>query len=203
MMDFLRGFNLARLIIIVCLIGSCVLGMQVFERQKMIIDYREKLGLDDKGQFVLPTGGVVSGSSWVEKKVRSIQQLGQDFTSRMEELEGEGMKGQDSPQTYIRTIANKSRVALGGLSIQPRSQQQRGYEDNKYTILPTNDDKSREKPTFQRTQIANFLYSLEEGSRKIKVTALDIHPPGRRDFNEFPSDRWEFTCEVTERVETK
>ena len=202
-MDFIKGFNLARLIIVVCLIGAGVLGVQVFERQKMILDYREKLSLDDQGQFVRPTGVVPSGSSWVEKKVRSIQQLGQDFTSRMEELEGEGLKGQDSPQTYIRSIANKSRVLLGGLSIQPRSQQQRGYEDNKYSILPTSDDKSRDKPTFQRTQIANFLYSLEEGSRKIKVTALDIHPPGRRDFNGFPSDRWEFTCEVTERVETK
>ncbi|MFT7677550.1 MAG: hypothetical protein ACI8QC_001528 [Planctomycetota bacterium] len=203
MMDFLKGFNLARLIIVVCLIGSGVLGMQVFERQQMISDYREKLGLDDTGQFVPPTAGVISGDSWVAKKVRSIQQLGQDFTSRMEELEGEGLKGQGSPQTYIRSIANKPRVALGGLSIQPRTQKQRGYDDNKYTIVPTSDDQSRDKPTFQRTQIANFLYSLEQGSRKIKVTALDIHPPGSRDFETFPSDRWEFTCEVTERVETK
>ena len=200
MLAFFKGFNLARLIILLCLVGTAVLGWMVFERQKQINDYQARLGLDEEFVFRPAVDGMNATQSWVEKKVRSIQQLGNDYTAKMKQLEGEGLKGQDTPQSYIRSIAANRRVALGSLVITPRERENRGYTDKTYAIQPNSTDNSRAKPSFQRTQIANFLWSLEEGSARVKVTGLEIRTPGRRDFEVHPSDMWEFTCELTERV---
>lgn len=197
-MEFFKGFNLARFIILVSLIGSVALGTQIYSQKQKVDEYHKMLGLDANSVFQQPVEGRSDTVSWVEKKVRSIQNLGRDFRDKTRQLAGEGMNGEDSPQSYIRSQAAKPRVEMGALSITPSPRRERGYTDHVYSIVPEADDNG--KPTFERTLIANFLYSLESGSSRVKVTSLEIKSPDRAKFDEYPQDLWEFNCKLTERV---
>lgn len=197
-MEFFKGFNLARFIIVASLIAAAVLGFQIYGRQQRVDDYHAKLGLGPDSRFMPAVEGQPETMSWVEKKVRSIQNLGRDFKEKTRQLEGEGLNGEDTPQSYIRSQAIKPRVAIGSLSITPNKRRNRGYTDNEYSIVPESDD--RGKPSFERTLITNFFFSLESNSSRVKVTALEIKSPGKRNFEDYPNDKWEFTCKLTERV---
>lgn len=199
-MSFFKGFNLARLIILVSLVGAGIFGFLAYERHQKVLDYRERLGLDSSGQFIAAIEGRPETMSWIEKKVRAIQSLGHDYSEKKKQLAGEGLNGEETPMSYIRSQAVLKNVSMGALSISPNSREQRGYTDDIYTITP--ESSGREKPTFERTKIANFMFSLENGSSRVKVTSLELRGAGKVNFQEFPVDNWQFSCQLTERRRT-
>ena len=198
-MSFFKDFNLARLIILVSLVGAGVFGYLAYGRYQRVLDYRERLGLNSDGVFVPAEEGRPETMSWIEKKVRSIQGLGHDYAEKNRQLAGEGLNGEESPMTYIRSQAVKENVSMGSVSINPDTRPQRGYTDHIYTIVPESDGRNN-KPTFERTKIANFLFSLENGSSRVKVTALEMRSAGKPDFEQYHNDLWQFNCKLTERV---
>ncbi|MCA9002590.1 MAG: hypothetical protein KDB61_11750, partial [Planctomycetes bacterium] len=97
-------------------------------------------------------------------------------------------------------IASNRLIALGGVNINPRTDSQRAYVDNIYTVVPKSlNAGSRSAPTFQRTQLANFMYKLEEGSKRVKVTNFRIDTAKPIKPEEIPDDRWAFQCSITIR----
>jgi len=54
--------------------------------------------------------------------------------------------------------------------------------------------------TFQRLRIANFLYTLEYDSRRVKVTDMKLEIAEKKPKpHEVPADEWFFDAEVTSR----
>jgi hypothetical protein len=69
-----------------------------------------------------------------------------------------------------------------------------------YAILPKNlGSGSNSIPTFQRTQIANFMFKLEEGSKRVKVTEFEIGTAKALKPEDIPDDKWTFKCSMTIR----
>ena len=75
-------------------------------------------------------------------------------------------------------------------------------QDKVYLISPSLKD-----DTFRREQIANYLYKLENESRRVRVTDLVVealNADGKKNLKpeEYPSDLWSFTFTVTSRQRT-
>ncbi|HEX6882412.1 MAG TPA: hypothetical protein VF530_03465, partial [Planctomycetota bacterium] len=71
----------------------------------------------------------------------------------------------------------------------------RDIEDKIYKISP--DQKSQKYP---RLQIANFLYRLEEASRRVKVTRLKLIPFEKTTPGQVVKDLWTFEADLTTRT---
>ena len=57
--------------------------------------------------------------------------------------------------------------------------------------------------SFQRPRIANFLYTLEFDSRRVKVTSLKLSPSNKRlKPGEIGDDLWTFEAALTVRSKT-
>jgi hypothetical protein len=86
-------------------------------------------------------------------------------------------------------------VSLGRIDIfTSEANNKSGYTDQKFRVKPKDPNEE-----YQRFQIANFLYTLEADSNRVRVTSLDIKVPGRPDPETIPNDRWTFDCELTVR----
>jgi hypothetical protein len=178
--EFLADLNLARAIILLSIVGSVALAWIGWQRSSDLADMRARLDRD------------------VPKLVTEIQQLSKQHTQLYREREGEGLKGQTDPETYIVNVAAADKVEVGQLKLTPleSSSQARNVVDKKYRIQPSNRDR-----TFQRSRVANFLYMLERESRRIKVTQakFEIADPNRTKAEDVPKDEWKFEAEVTSR----
>jgi hypothetical protein len=131
------------------------------------------------------------------KLTQQIAQLARKDTQLSESLKGENLQGEADMQSYIYKVATADRVEVGNLMLTPSAPEQfsKGIVDKKYNIRPDN----RER-TFSRTTIANFFYTLESQSRRVKVTMITIENADRRVKNhEIPKDQWTFLAEVTSR----
>jgi len=130
--------------------------------------------------------------------VRSIQMKAQELDQLESAANREGLKGDilNDIETYIRQKASGPNINLGQVDFTPSTSEPfRGVEDLKYKIKP------REKTQRAlRGSIANFLYTLEQDSRRIKVTSIKIQPfekglkPGQ-----LGNDYWTFEAEITSR----
>jgi len=114
-----------------------------------------------------------------------------------ESLKGESLQGEADMQSYIYKVATMDRVEVGNLNLATPAAEQfsKGVVDKKISIRPDNRERS-----FPRTTIANFLYTLEAQSRRVKVTMVTIENFDRRKKNhEIPDDKWTFLAEITSR----
>ena len=158
-------------------------------------------------------GSLVTG--WfVYKKTTELRQLEQDVARapavvaaihvRAQELDQllsaanrEGLKGDilNDIETYIRQKASGPNINLGQVDLTPSTTEPfRGVEDLKYKIKP------REKTQRAlRGSIANFLYTLEQDSRRIKVTSIKIDPFEKLKPGQLSNDYWTFEAEITSR----
>lgn len=181
MKSFFANFNFARALILLCLLGSMPLGWYGWEQYET----NRKLKSD------LAKGGRI------EMLILDIQRNAHILNTKMEEQGAEGLTGESKPQTYIRTIARMDQIELGqvdiDLSTQPRS---KGIVDKIYRITP--DNKQR---TFRRTALANFLFKLEQGSQRVRVTEIKMETEGSRKVKpeDVPNDMWTFECKITSR----
>lgn len=193
-MKSLKNMNAMMAMIVLCVVGSLVLGWLGWEQHQRAGHLRDVLGLNDKDQVVNSKMGLI------EQQAREIQLAANQYTELTKQLEGDNLRGDNTPLTYIRGIASNRLIALGAVNINPRTDKQRSYTDNVYTVIPKSlNAGSRSAPTFQRTQLANFMYKLEEGSQRVKVTSLRIDTAKPLKPEEIPDDRWSFQCSITLR----
>jgi len=180
MNEFFRSMNFARWSILVSILGSLALVW---------------FGLWQNSQLSEMKGGLEGGGAG--KLSQQIAQLARKHTQLSESLKGESLQGEADMQSYIYKVATMDRVEVGNLNLATPAAEQfsKGVVDKKISIRPDNRERS-----FPRTTIANFLYTLEAQSRRVKVTMVTIENFDRRKKNhEIPDDKWTFLAEITSR----
>ncbi len=177
---------MVRVMIVLLLLGSGVLGWIAFQQQKEI----ERL------DSALAKGGDV------EKLVQRIQMRAHQYTQYNSRKKDEGVQGtanESSIAVYVRKWAQDPNVLWGNLTINKASDSTvdvdgKRYSDTNYRI------QTRDKNAwFDRNRIANFMYILESKSRKVKVTELNITAAEKADDHEVPQDKWDVDFMLTVR----
>ncbi len=132
----------------------------------------------------------------VPRTAQDIQVQSRRYSALYDEAEREGLKGQEDPQTYFRSLAAHSKVVLGGINIDklPTNSPSKGVIDIKYKIEPQSAERR-----FDRKNIANFMWLIEEQSRRVRVTSVHMKREGNFKPFEIGPDRWEWRIEVTSR----
>jgi hypothetical protein len=178
MKSFFKGMNLARGIILVTVIGAVGLGALGYAQSRKLAEMQEQ---HDQN---------------LEPLVKTIQDLGRKHTHLSKSMRQEGLAGQSDPISYIRKIATKDKVDIGDVKVTSSEDvRTRGIVDYKYRIRPQDRDRQ-----YMRSRIANFLYSLEADSRRVKVTDLTIELAQKKiKPHEIPEDMWTFEAEITSR----
>ena len=184
-MSFFKAMTFARAMILVCLLSSCYLGYRVWDNQEKIQD--GSLSLQESGR--------------VERLVQEIQSLSKQFTQLAVKAENEGLlKGKENPITYINGIAAEDRVEIGRVEVKVNERQfSTSMVDNVFSISP-----AAKNAKYLMTNIANFLFTLEANSRRVRVTELRIDALNRDGKtriadDEYPSDYYQFSCKLTSR----
>ena len=184
MKALLAKLTFARVMIIASLLGSCVLGWFIYQNQLKI--RQATIDLAEEGP--------------VASLVREIQTLSKRYTKLYQSQGDEKLRAQVNPQTYIDGIASDPKVMVGRVDIKIAERDlTSSISDKIYTVVPFEKDAK-----FGRGQIANFFWKLEADSRRVRITELSItalNEQGKPRIakEEYPSDRWNFTCKVTSR----
>ena len=177
MKSFLASMNLARWIILLSLLASIGLGVLGYSLHKERVMLEGALEVD------------------VPKRAQDIQVLARMCSKLNEEFMREGLVGQTNPEEYIRNLAINSNVALGSVRINAsQGEPAKGVVDRKYKIEP-----QEAKAAHQRDRIANFMWLLEDQSRRVRVTNIRLDQHGKFEPWEPSDDRWEWEIEVTSR----
>lgn len=180
MNSFLQNLNFARITILVSLVGSLALGYLGWMQYEKLQGLREDL---DKR--------MPEFAKQLETAARKHTQLAKNFDK-------EALKGQDDLQSYALRCADDDRVEIGQIDPSLTTDKNTGtpkVEDQKLDIKPQDPKKG-----FPRLRIANFLYRLEEQSRRVKVTDVELLPAGPKiGHHEVPEDIWTFSCQITSR----
>jgi hypothetical protein len=178
MKNFFKSMNLARGIILGSLVLSLVLAVTGYRL------HARRVALE------------VALASEVPAIARETQELSQRYSKLYDEAEMEGLKGQSDPQSYFRGIAADPKVSLGSLEITTPQPQRpsKGVVDIKYRITPQVRDRG-----FDRKRLANFLWMIEERSRRVRVTQFSMTREGNLKPWEYGNDRWKWDAEVTSR----
>ena len=184
-MKFLNQISFAQSMIIVCLLGSFTLGPFLYGNHKAINELTEAVA----------EGGELS------RIVARIQSNSLLYTQLHAQKSGETLQGQDQTTAYIMRIAGDDNVEMGRFNFPKpqRSVSGGGIIDETFTIKP--DDPRR---AFDRINVGNFLFSLEDRTRRLRVTQLSmdaLNAAGKTNIpaEQLPSDKWTFTCKVTSR----
>ncbi len=187
MMNFFGELNFARVMILTCLVGSCVLGWSIRENY-------EQIKLQD--QALAPNGKAA-------QLVRQIQSLSKRYTELYDRKSDEKLTAQGKPQTYISDTAAHVDIRVGRVDIKVNERSvTSNIRDKTYTVTPQERDTQ-----FLRSNIANFLWKVEADSRRVRVTQLTMtahNSQGKTRVRpeEFPEDTWTFSCKITSRQRT-
>lgn len=180
MKAFLQKLNLARAVMLLALLGSLVLAWTGWTKQQQLSEMREELRAD------------------MPSLVKKLEAAGKRHTQLAKNLDKEGLKGQESLFTYAVKQATADRVEIGdidGNATTDKNVNVKGVEDKKFVAKP----KDPKRP-FTRTRIANYLYKLEEASRRVRVTDIELSLVDTRvKKHEVPQDDWTFSVEITSR----
>lgn len=178
MKSFFRSMNLARAMILLSLLGALVLAWTGWRSHARVQEMRENYASD------------------MSKLSTQLVELARKHTQLTDSKKGENLQGEEELQSYIYKIAGMDRVEVGNMNLtQSEDPFTKGIVDKKITIRPDN----RER-TFRRTTLANFLYTLEQQSRRVKVTSVKLEVADRRLKPEMlPEDQWLFEAEVVSR----
>jgi hypothetical protein len=177
MKSFFSDMNLARWIILMSLLASAGLGFYGWTL------HEERIELE----------GALEAS--VPKQAQEIQVLSLRCSKLNDELLREGLKGQNNPEEYIRNLAINSNVQLGSVRIaSSQGTPRKDVVDRKYKIEP-----QEAKAGHKRSRIANYMWLLEQQSRRVRVTNIRLDQKGKYEPWEPSDDLWEWEIEVTSR----
>ena len=184
MKALLEKMNLARWVILVSLVSSLGLGAWGATLHQERKDLEAALEVE------------------VPKRAQNIQVLSLRHSELHKDYDREGLRGQSDADTYIRRLATDEDVVLGGVDIDvlPDRSPVKGVVDRKYRISPQDTgSRGRAKVGFDRARIANYLWLLEQQSRRVRVTSIRLEPIERTDPWVPANDRWSWDIEVTSR----
>jgi len=177
----MKNMNLARVIMIVSVVLSLALGLYGWQQQSELSERKDEL------------------TKRAPELVKQLQDAGRKHTqlSKNRTLENLGA-GQDNLRTYANKQGLADRVDIGDLEMTMSNDKNTGLpgvEDKKLRIKPQDPKKD-----FSRTKIANFFYKLEESSKRVRITDLEITLLDTRvKKHEVPEDKWTYECEITSR----
>jgi hypothetical protein len=181
MKAFFTNMSLARWIIVVSLVLSialCFTGWRLHQQRAMLEAALVKQ---------------------VPDLAVELQSLSKSYSKLYKDSEREGLKGEQAdPAGYIRGIASLDDVQIGQLEIAtpPATEMIKGVLDRKYTIKPQNRDAG-----FPRLKIANFLWRLENASRRVRVTHIHMETAQKNPKHEdVLMDSWKWEAEATSRA---
>jgi hypothetical protein len=175
---FFASLNLVRWM----LLGSAVLSVVLaFTGWRL---HQRRVGLEEALEVQVP------------RLAQDIQVNSLRFSRLYEEAEGAGLTGQKDAQTYLRELAADPLVQMGGVEIDKLNptMPSRGVVDIAYRILPQSRDRG-----FVRVNLANFMHSIENKSRRMRVTYVRLDREGNLDPWEYGNDRWKWELKVTSR----
>lgn len=180
MKNFLASMTFPRWVILTSLLGSCFLGWVVWNKTRRLAEVEVELAR-------------------VKPLVQKIQENALRLNALQKAADKEGLKGEGDPELYIRRVAQQDNVNIGQVVITPRTTTpEKNIEDRHYGIRPNN-----RTERFTRLHIGNFLFKLEEDSRRVKVTDLKINPVERVKPGELANDSWTFEATITSRQAAK
>ena len=178
MSAFFKDMSLARGIILGSLVLSLALAVTGFKL------HQKRVGLDQ----------ALAGA--VPDLARETQVLSKRYSKLYREPELEGLKGQGNPETYLRGLIIDPKVRLGDVDISKPTptRPSKGVIDIKYRVVAQPRDRG-----FDRRNLANFMWLIEEKSRRVRVTQLSLTREGSLKPWEYGNDRWKWEIEVTSR----
>lgn len=190
MKNFFQGFNSSRAMIMVFLLASAYLGYEAYAGVARVDQARTRLGLDEAG---VPMAGP---NAPVHDLLRRIVHQAKRYTDFKEQLASDGMEHEDNLQSYIRNVAVHQKIGLGRINVttQPTKSIFKGSQDREFRIRHKD-----AKADFSRLQACNFMFKLEDGSNRIRVTEFRMSAAERTEPESIPNDRWTFECKVTMR----
>jgi len=177
MKQFFANMNLARWIVVLSILAS--IGLGVFGWKL----HERRLQLE---------GALVTD---VPKTAQDIQVASRRYSRLYKEFEREGLKAQDNPEQYIRSLASNPKVGLGSVNVlSKKDTRANNVADLKFTITPL-----ESKAAHNRDRIANYMWLLEQESRRVRVTSISLDQKGKFEPWETGNDQWEWEIEVTSR----
>ncbi len=173
------NLNFPRVVIIFSIIGSLVLGWFDNQTTARLSEARE------------------AADSKVQKIVAEIKTKSHQLAQLREKVDNDKIgSGQESPEAYIRGLAQHNHVSLGEVDIEASTKPGQGIVDTIFTIKPSRRLKGR---GFKLDQIGNFMYKLEAESQQVRVTHVKLTPLDKVDPHEYPSGSWVFEVQLTSR----
>lgn len=180
MKKFFANLNFPRAVIVGSIVLSIALGFFAWRA------YGERAELVDQCE------------RRVKKLSTEILDLALQLNQYQQRVDADQFGKADNPESYIRSVAYEPNVAIGDVDITPKTVPLRtGLVDKRFTIKPKNRQQS-----FSRREISNFLYRLEEKSRRVRITHVKVEPQGKVKFDEIHKDVWTFDAEMTSREAT-
>jgi hypothetical protein len=185
-MSLLQHLTLSRGIILGSFLGSGVVGWLLYREQQRLADLQLAV---DEAQNRVPV--LVNKAQELEGLIKATAR--EDFGSSVQALE-----------SYIVQRAADPKVSLGQVEISKPNEQviqtarkdAPGVRDLVYKITPA----SSAKGEYSRGEISNFLYLLEQDSRRVKVTGLTMTPTDKgAKVDRLLSDRWKYDVELRVR----
>lgn len=177
MKGLLGKLSFPRAVILFCTIGSMGLGVLVYLRSQRLAEVLAELRA-------------------VPQIVRDIQTDAYRLSELQASASAEKFKAQSEPESYIRSIAVNERIGMGQIDIVKSTKSPaRGIEDNIYKMTP-----QTKSQRYTRGQIGNFLFTLEDDSRRVKVTRIKLTPYEKVSPGEVGKDLWNFEADLTTRT---
>jgi len=181
MKQFLANLNFPRSVILVSTLAVLVLGWFGWKASLRLAALEDQTDVE-RGE--------------AQKLVTQIQVAGLQLQQLVSQADREGLGVLSDPDFYIKSIAAQPDVKLGQVDVDPVKERavSTGVIDKPFIIKPSDSARG-----FARGAIANFLYRLEEKSRRVRVTKVHIAPQGKVKPGDIGPDSWTFDAEITSR----
>lgn len=179
----LAYLNFSRVVIILSFVGSAVLGWFVYQQHQQLKEVEDVLAI-------------------APRSVQGLQERALQLEELERQVESDGLGGQADPEEYIRAAARNPSVRIGSVETDPLTDQEPapGIVDRRYKIEPAQITGNTAQG-FGLDQIANYLYLLEQNSRRVRVTQIEIKPAVKRTLkaHETLPGTWDFSAQITTR----
>lgn len=179
MKGFFANMNFVRSVMLVCLIAAGVLGYMAYEAQAEVSELRDQVNRQ-----------AAAMSHDIQQKAVHLNQL-------LKVESGSEFGAVTDTDEYIRDIGYQKSVGVGNVTVTPERVRENvvpGTKDQSYSIRP-----QERTQIFSRSQVANFLYSLEVQSPFVIVTHAEFRLEKKGKPEEHPLDRWTYEATITIR----
>ena len=189
MKQFFSNMSVERWVIVTSLLLATALGSVGFFKF-----HRERVVLEDALE-----ADIVQLAQQTHSAAMKYSRLYKE--ADLQELTG----SQGNMESFLRTLATRKEASLGQVDVkisESANSIRKGVQDIRYTVQPQNRDRA-----FQRIGIANFLFMIEDESRRLRVShlRLTLSPKNLKEWD-FPPNNpelWFWETEVLSRQKSE